>query len=131
MILLSHASVEGFKQVPIISSWMIPNCQCDHCEMKILKVPKIVCRNMKEIWDCTFLFIFQDLCSYKFWTNCFVMLWTEMMSPDEMSKKVFKEMDINHDSKITKEEFIQVCLKNYTISETLARKFLQVISTDV
>ena len=55
----------------------------------------------------------------------------EMMSPDEMSNRVFKEMDINHDSKITKEEFIQVCLKNYTISETLARKVLKVISTDV
>ena len=54
-----------------------------------------------------------------------------MMSPDEMSNRVFKEMDINHDSKITKEEFIQVCLKNYTISETLARKILKVISTDV
>ena len=54
-----------------------------------------------------------------------------MMSPDEMSNKVFKEMDINHDSKITKEEFIQVCLKNYTISETLATKVLKVISTDV
>ena len=55
----------------------------------------------------------------------------EMINWDEMSARIFTEMDINEDNKITKEEFIQACLKNNTVSEMLAKKILKVISTDV
>merc|ERR1712020_391377 len=55
----------------------------------------------------------------------------EMINWDEMSARIFTEMDINEDNKITKEEFIQACLRNNTVSEMLAKKILKVISTDV
>ena len=54
-----------------------------------------------------------------------------MINWDEMSARIFREMDINEDNKITKEEFIGACLRNNTISEMLAKKVLKVISTDV
>ena len=54
-----------------------------------------------------------------------------MMSPEEMSNKVFREMDLNYDCKVTKEEFIEACFKSNTMSETLAKKVLKIISTDV
>ena len=54
-----------------------------------------------------------------------------MINCNEMSERIFKEMDINQDNKVTKEEFIEVCLKNNTISEMLAQKVLKVISSDV
>ena len=54
-----------------------------------------------------------------------------MISIDEMSNRVFNEMDINQDNKVTKEEFIEACLKNNTISQMLVNKVLKVISTDV
>ena len=50
---------------------------------------------------------------------------------EEMSNRVFQEMDVNEDNKVTKEEFIEVCLRNNTVSEMLAQKVLKVISTDV
>ena len=54
-----------------------------------------------------------------------------MINWDEMSDRIFKEMDLNQDNKVTKEEFIEVCLRNDTVSEMLAQKVLKVISTDV
>ena len=47
-----------------------------------------------------------------------------------MAENVFNEMDMNQDKKVTKEEFIEVCLRNNTISGMLANKVLKVITTD-
>ena len=55
----------------------------------------------------------------------------EMINMEEMSNRVFQEMDVNEDNKVTKEEFIEACLRNNTISEMLVSKVLKVISTDV
>ena len=54
----------------------------------------------------------------------------EMMKLDEMAEKVFQEMDLNHDNKITKDEFVQACLSNKNISGMLAKKMVKIISTD-
>ena len=54
-----------------------------------------------------------------------------MINSDEMAERVFNEMDINNDNQVTKDEFLDVCLKNNTISGMLANKVLKIVSTDV
>ena len=47
-----------------------------------------------------------------------------------MTERVFQEMDLNCDNKVTKEEFVEACLNNKNVSEMLANKMLKVITTD-
>ena len=53
-----------------------------------------------------------------------------MMNCDEMAETIFNEMDLNRDNKVTEKEFIQVCMKNNTISSMLATNILKIITTD-
>ena len=53
-----------------------------------------------------------------------------MINCTEMAERVFKEMDINHDKKVAKEEFLTVCLNNKTISQMLTSKMLKIVTTD-
>ena len=65
--------------------------------------------------------------------NCFLIIYPdnpEMMKLDEMTEKVFQEMDLNNDNKVTKDEFVQACLSNKNISGMLAKKMVKIISTD-
>ena len=53
-----------------------------------------------------------------------------MINCTEMAERVFKEMDMNHDKRVTKEEFLTVCLNNKTISQMLTSKMLKIVTTD-
>ena len=53
-----------------------------------------------------------------------------MIKSDEMAERAFNEMDVNKDNKVTKDEFIDACLKNNTISGMLAKKVLKIVTTD-
>ena len=53
-----------------------------------------------------------------------------MINCNEMADRVFREMDIKHDNKISKEEFLEASMKNHTISEMLVSKVLKIVTTD-
>ena len=55
----------------------------------------------------------------------------EMLNLNEMAARAFNEMDVNHDNKVTKDEFFKACMKNDTIAGMLANKVLKVVSTDI
>ena len=54
----------------------------------------------------------------------------EMIDLNDMTDRVFQEMDSNRDKKVTKDEFVQACLSNKNISGMLAKKMLKIVSTD-
>ena len=54
-----------------------------------------------------------------------------MLTANEVAARVFNEMDINKDMKVTKDEFFKACMRNDTISGMLANKVLKVVSTDI
>ena len=53
-----------------------------------------------------------------------------MIDLNDMTDRVFQEMDSNRDKKVTKDEFVQACLSNKNISGMLAKKMLKIVSTD-
>ena len=51
-------------------------------------------------------------------------------NPISFSKLLFKEMDVDGDGEISKDEFVQACLNNDKFSSILAYKLLDAISAD-
>ncbi len=48
----------------------------------------------------------------------------------KMAEIVFKEMDLNGDNKVTKDEFVTACLKNNHICTMLCSKILEIAGSD-